>query len=249
MIPVENKICQEFAHTVMASLLSHYRDAVTSNAWFDGLSKAIQEAVLARARPRHLVRGQRLYARGEDADGFYRVVEGSVCISGTMRDGREVVLDFYGPGVWFAEVSVLGGLPRSHDASAYEETQLLQLALTDLEDLLALPPELSRALLRLEAQRLRLLLVALESYSAQSLEQRLANRLLMLALSHGVRTRHGVEIQIHLPQELLGQLVGATRQRVNQILKDWEFDGLVERPQYGRILLRDPDGLERLAQM
>ncbi len=48
-------------------------------------------------------------------------------------------------------------------------------------------------------------------------------------------------------QEILAQLVGVTRQRVNQVLKLWEEDGLVEQS-YGRILLVDSVRLKRLAE-
>jgi CRP/FNR family transcriptional regulator, cyclic AMP receptor protein len=33
---------------------------------------------------------------------------------------------------------------------------------------------------------------------------------------------------VHLPQETLAQLVGVTRQRINQILKDWQREGLID---------------------
>jgi CRP/FNR family transcriptional regulator, cyclic AMP receptor protein len=229
------------------SLLPIYRIASISKTWFDILPEAVQGDVLARARRRRLAPGQRLFSRGDEPNGFYHVLEGCVRISGISGDGQETVLDFYGPGIWFGEVSTLDGLPRVHDADAIGSTALLQVAQADLEELLAAHPEFGRALLRLEALRLRLLLTAVESYSIQSLEHRLANRLLMLSVSHGVTTSQGLKIELHLPQETLAQLIGATRQRVNQILNDWELDGIVEQ-QYGRILLLDEAKLEKLAQ-
>ena len=118
--------------------------------------------------------------------------------------------DFYGPGSWIGEVSTLEVAPRIHDAEASGATQVLQVPPEDLEGLLARHPVLCRALLRLEAQRLRILLTAIESYSTQTLEQRLANRLLMLAAFHGVYSPEGLRINLHLPQETLAQLIGAT---------------------------------------
>ena len=195
-----------------------------------------------------LAPGQRLYFRGDPADGIYCVLEGAVRLSGISQDNREAVLDIYGPGVWFGEVSALDGLPRIHDANAYDATVLLQVAQADLEELLTVHPTLSRVLLRLEALRLQLLLTAIEAYSMQSMEQRLANRLLMLSMTCGVKTAKGLKIELHLPQEVLAQLIGSSRQRVNQILKDWEHERMVEH-QYGRILLLDQARLEKLAQM
>lgn len=227
-----------------------YRTVAMSYRWFDSLPEAVQHHMLARARRRELTPGQRLYSRGDPPDGFYGVLEGSIRVSGIGAEGQEAVLDFYGPGSWFGEVSLFDGLPRSHDAHASETnlpTRLLQIAAADLEELLTVHPALSRSLLQLEALRVRILLQAIESYSTQSLEQRLANRLLMLAAAHGVTTAEGVRIELHLPQETLAQMIGATRQRVNQILKNWELDQMIKQ-QYGRILLLDQIKFENLAK-
>jgi CRP-like cAMP-binding protein len=88
--------------------------------------------------------------------------------------------------------------------------------------------------------------MALEQYSTQSLEQRLANRLLTLVGSYAANKRRGVELDLHLPQEILAQLIGSTRQRVNQILKDWESEGLIEQ-KYGAVTLSNLKRLEKLA--
>lgn len=56
---------------------------------------------------------------------------------------------------------------------------------------------------------------------------------MMLSVAYGAKSTHGIEIKLHLPQEVLAQLIGATRQSVNQILKDWTAQGIVEQ-QYGR---------------
>jgi hypothetical protein len=50
-----------------------------------------------------------------------------------------------------------------------------------------------------------------------------------------------------LPQETLAQLTGLTRQRVNQIFKTWELNGVIEQS-YGRIVMIDRAKLEEIAQ-
>jgi CRP-like cAMP-binding protein len=57
------------------------------------------------------------------------------------------------------------------------------------------------------------------------------------------RTPNCLKIQLHLSQETLAQLIGSTRQHVNQILKDWDLEGVVEQ-QYGQITLLDQARLE-----
>jgi hypothetical protein len=83
-----------------------YRVLSISHGWFDTLPEYVRDDVLARARKRTLNNGQRLYSRGDDADGLYCVCKGAVRISGISGDGS----------TWFGEVSLLDGLPRVHDA-------------------------------------------------------------------------------------------------------------------------------------
>ncbi|MCY1297751.1 Crp-like helix-turn-helix domain protein [compost metagenome] len=69
----------------------------------------------------------------------------------------------------------------------------------------------------------------------------------MLAGGHGETTAEGIRLKLHLPQETLAHLTAATRQRINQVLKEWEASGLVGQ-QYGELVLLDPVALEALTR-
>lgn len=97
------------------------------------------------------------------------------------------------------------------------------------------------------ARRLRILMTALESYSTQTLEQRVAARLVMLADGHGVPTAAGIVVDLPLTQETLARLIGSTRQRTTQVLKDWEREGVIRREK-GSTLITDKSRLEAIAQ-
>jgi CRP/FNR family transcriptional regulator, cyclic AMP receptor protein len=230
------------------SLSPRERDTLMSNAWFAGLPEAVRSDIVSCAHRRELAAAQRLHSRGDRADGVFGVLVGTLRLSGINQDGKETILDFYGPGQWVGEVSVLDGGPRIHDADVCEDAVLLQLKAQDLEHLLARHAPLSRMLLRLEAQRLRILMTAIESYSTQSLAQRLAARLLMLAEGHGMPTPAGVVIDLPLSQETLARLIGSTRQRIAQVLKDWECEGVIRRRD-GCTVLTDEARLEAVARL
>lgn len=136
---------------------------------------------------------------------------------------------------------------RLHDAHAHEPSQVLHISPLALGELCERHPALVRMLLDLEVSRLRAMLVAFSAFSTQSLEQRLAGRLLGLSESFGTKEAQGVALDLRLSQESMAQLIGATRQRVNQVLKQWEQQGLI-RQRYGQLLLLRPDALQTLAQ-
>jgi CRP/FNR family transcriptional regulator, cyclic AMP receptor protein len=244
-------ICQEFAgpthwrHLVPISTHKHH-DTLMSNPWFASLPSDARDMVLARTRIRLLAQGHSLFHRGDPPDNFYGVLEGCIRISGTSRDGREALLNFYEPGNWFGEIALLDGGPRTHDAQAHKDSVLLQLHKSDFEALLAAHPVISRMLLKLECARLRSLLSGFEAFSIQTLEQRLANRLLMLSQAFGTMQPETVlSIDLQLSQEVLAQMVGSTRQRVNQLLKQWEQNGWVAH-RYSRVVLLQPQRLRDL---
>ena len=87
--------------------------------------------------------------------------------------------------------------------------------------------ELYEALLRLNCRRLRLLFDTVEDLNTLPLSSRLAKQVLLLARSYGVEQGSEIRIGLQLAQEDLAQLLGASRQRVNQELKGFERDGAV----------------------
>jgi len=225
---------------------SLHQQAQRINRWFVDLSQEDADLLLHSARRRSLKAGERICSRGDAPDGVYGIESGVVRLSGLSRDGRETVLDFYGRNTWFGEVSSLSHLGRFHDIEAHAPTTLLHIGQKELDALLARSHSLSRAFIMLAALRLGILLLAIEQYSVQPLEGRLASRLLMLDSAFGVPGDAEGRIDLHLPQETLAMLIGSTRQRVNQILRNWEELGLV-RHHYGRLLLKKRQEIERLA--
>ena len=87
--------------------------------------------------------------------------------------------------------------------------------------------ELYDALLRLNCRRLRLLFDAVEDLNTRPLSARLAKQILLLARSYGVEQGDEIRIGLQLAQEDIAQLLGASRQRVNQELKGFEREGAV----------------------
>ena len=82
------------------------------------------------------------------------------------------------------------------------------------------------------------------------LRARLAKQLLHLVRSYGIPSlSEGSEIRIglQLAQEELAQLLGASRQRVNQELKSMERDSFI-RIEPGGLVIRDRPALMRIAE-
>ncbi|HEY9026456.1 MAG TPA: Crp/Fnr family transcriptional regulator [Burkholderiaceae bacterium] len=198
---------------------------IDSGAWFSSLSDELRAAILARASVKRVPDGAPLASRGTPAEEWCGVARGAVRVSSVSLSGKQVSLTYVEPGTWFGDIALFDGLPRTHDADAHGATTLLCVRKPDFKDLLARHVELYDALLRLNCRRLRIMFNLIEDLNTRPLSARLAKNILMLARSYGVPQGDEVRIGLQLAQEDLAQLVGASRQRVNQELKELERDG------------------------
>ncbi|HRD85286.1 MAG TPA: Crp/Fnr family transcriptional regulator, partial [Rubrivivax sp.] len=210
--------------------------------WFSRLSAPLRADILARARVRRLADGASLSSRGTPAEEWCGVARGAVRVSSVSLAGKLVTLTYAEPGTWFGDIALFDGLPRTHDADVHGQTTLLSVGKADFKALLAGHVELYDALLRLNCRRLRLMFDHFEDLNTRPLQARLARQLLLLAKSYGVVQGDELRIGLQLAQEDLAQLLGASRQRVNQELKALEREGAV-RVEPTRLVVRSRDKL------
>lgn len=223
------------------------RQQIESGTWFSKLSPALRSDILARSVVRRLADGALLSTRGEPAQEWCGVAKGSVRISSVSLTGKQISLTYVEPGLWFGDIALFDGLPRTHDATAYGDTTLLVVRKPDFRELLARHTELYEALLRLNCRRLRLMFDLVEDLNTRPLASRLAKQIMLLARSYGVAQGEEIRIGLQLAQEDLAQLLGASRQRVNQELKGFEREGAV-RVEPTRLVVLSKEKLLAIAE-
>jgi len=223
------------------------RSNIESGAWFSKLSQPLRDAILARAIVRRLPDNTLLSTRGSPPEEWCAVASGAVRVSSVSLSGKQITLTYVEPGSWFGDISLFDGLPRTHDATTHGETTLLVVRKPDFRYLLSQHVELYEALLRLNCRRLRLMFDSIEDLNTRPLSARLAKQILLLARSYGVAQGDEIRIGLQLAQEDLAQLLGASRQRVNQELKGFEREGAV-RVEPTRLVVLSRDKLMALAE-
>jgi CRP-like cAMP-binding protein len=220
---------------------------IDAGAWFSKLSSTLRSAILDRAHVRRLADGDSLATRGSPAEEWCGVARGAVRISSVSLAGKQVSLTYAEPGTWFGDIALFDGLPRTHDADAHGATTLVVVRKPDFRELLAQHVELYDALLRLNCRRLRLMFDLIEDLNTRPLQARLAKQVLLLARSYGITRGEEIRIGLALAQEDLAQLLGASRQRVNQELKGFEREGAV-RVEPTRLVVLSRDKLLAIAE-
>ncbi|UUC91940.1 MULTISPECIES: Crp/Fnr family transcriptional regulator [Comamonas] len=225
------------------------REAINSGRWFSSLSPSLRHDILRCAYVKRYKDGMLICARGEPPEEWIACARGAVRVSSTSITGKQITLTYVEPGIWFGDVAILDGDKRTHDAYAHGETTLLCVSKADFRRILAEHVEFSEAILRLNARRVRQLYGLVEDLNTLPLRARLAKQLLHLTRSYGVMSlsdSNEIRIGLHLAQEELAQLLGASRQRVNQELKSMEREEVI-RIEPGGLIVRDRVTLLRIA--
>ena len=231
-------------------LTNQEREAINAGRWFGRLSPSLRHDILRSAYVKRYKDGALICARGDMPEAWMACAKGAIRVSSTSFTGRQVTLAYIEPGVWVGDMALFDGDTRTHDAYAHGETTLLCVSQADFRKILQQHVELYDALLRLQAQRLRQLYGLVEDLNTLPLRARLAKQLLHLARSYGVTNLAGdgeIRISLQLAQEELAQLLGASRQRVNQELKAMEREDAI-RIEPGGLVVRDRDALMRIAE-
>jgi len=177
--------------------------------------------------------GQPLFARGGTAAGLCCVVAGALRVGSIDAQGEPALLAFIEPCQWFGEISMIDGLPRTHDASADGDSEVLLVPEAALAAWLAAHPAHWQDIARLACAKLRHAFEVLEDIQRLPLEQRLMKRLQLHAHGFGSRPPRR---RLRLPQEQLALMMGVSRQSVNKALRALEAQGLVAL-RYGGIEL------------
>ena len=231
-------------------LSNEERAAINAGRWFSSLSPSLRHDILRCAYVKRFKDGELITARGEPPDEWIACAKGAVRVSSTSISGKQITLTYVEPGIWFGDVAIFDGDRRTHDAYAHGDTTIYCVAKADFKKILAIHLELYEALLRLHARRIRQLYGLVDDLNTLPLRARLAKQLLHLARSYGIPSlseASEIRIGLQLAQEELAQLVGASRQRVNQELKAMERDMAI-RIEPGGLVVRDRAALMRIVE-
>jgi CRP-like cAMP-binding protein len=214
---------------------------------FAGLPGEEIERLGRLLRPRRYQRGEVIFLEGDEGTALCLIAEGRIRIQLTGTDGREVVINVYGPGEIFGEMALLDGEPRSADAIAQEPARAFWLQRDDFAAFLDTHPRAAMTMLASLSRRLRHTTRVVQDATFRDVPARLARVLLDLAARNGQAIPNGIRIESRLTQGELAAMVGASRETVNRALRGFEQRGLIGW-ESNRITINEPDRLRARAE-
>ena len=219
-----------------------------SRLWFTGRLELLQgmsqeavhrfNAIVRKIRRR---RGEWVFVHGDPADSIYVVQKGRMKITALSEDGHEVVHEIIGPGEIFGETSTILGIARTTSAQTLEASLLCEIRQKDFESLLTVYPELSLQLLKSLGLRLKKAEAQLLNVICHDVSTRVRGALIDLIASEA-REQPDQPVRIKITQQDLANLIGASRQKTWEALKELE-DSSVLKLMYRSILVTEPHKL------
>lgn len=215
------------------------RAALTRVELLRDLDRGVLLRLAAQVEHRTWSPGELLVEQGGPGDSLIALVEGSATVYREAVDGSRAALTHLTAPTTIGEVTLFDGAPRSATVEAVQRCVGLELRRSDLLALLEDKPAFLDALLR----ALGALVRRLSEQAADALLLDLPGRVAKVLLAVGP---DDPDEPVRLSQSRLAELVGCTRQSLNQVLRRFSDRGLL-RVVPGGIALLDVPALRRRA--
>jgi CRP/FNR family transcriptional regulator len=200
----------------------NYRQILKNSPLFASLSDADLDALMAIARIREHPRGELLFSEGEEAEGFFIVLDGKVKVYKLSPDGKERILHIIQPGGTFAEAAIFGdGLYPAY-AEPLQLSKLFFLPKDKFLSLLMNNGQISINMIAGLSKFLRQFANQIEDLTFKDVPSRLARYL--MELTHG--TRQTVILPISKSQ--LASNLGTVSETLSRTLRKLSDDDIIK---------------------
>jgi CRP/FNR family transcriptional regulator, cyclic AMP receptor protein len=216
--------------------------ALRNHPLFREFPPAVIENLATYMTRRSVRRGATIFAKGDAGTALIAVLWGSVKISVSTNGGHEAVLNIINPGQAFGEIALLDGRPRTADAVAMTDCELMVIDRRDFIPVMRREPDVALKLIETLCARIRRTSEQVEDLMYLSLPARLAKTLLELTGGLEVLT---TQRNVRITQQNLSNIIGMSRESTNKQLRAWQERKWV-RLERGGIVLMNAGALGKL---
>lgn len=174
-----------------------------------------------------------VFREGDVANKLYYILEGSVAVTCSDEDGREIILSYLHKGEFIGEIGLfISDAERSAMVRARTECKLAEIKYEDFEnlvnkDLKAHHAEILNIVGYQLSERLLKTSKRISLLTSMDVAGRIARTLLDLchepnAMSHPEGT------QIHISRQEIGRIVSCSRETVGRVLKKMAEDSIID---------------------
>ena len=217
---------------------------------FGKLAPELLSRLCSYATTRKVKRGAVVISRGDPGTCLFMVAAGTIKIGVQSVSGKDAVFNLIGAGGIFGEIALLDGQPRTADAIAVTNCELLVIERRDFISLVHSNPDTALQIIEVLCERLRRTSTQVEDLMFLDLERRLAKTLLRLSETVtlapiGPKVGNKLGQRVTITQREIGQIIGMSRESTNKQLRAWQ-DRKWLKIERGGITVLKPDALEKV---
>jgi CRP/FNR family cyclic AMP-dependent transcriptional regulator len=205
------------------------RRLVEQSCFFKGFDKEIIDGILPLMTECRFNAENAICLKGDDSDSLYLISEGMVEISVSSKDGKVIVLGMMGKGDVFGEIGLLDNGSRTADVTAKSDMILYRLSGRDFT-------EMTKKFSLNEWQAVTTYVCDLFRRVTNNLEEaafldtnvRVIKKILDIYKRSPEAEKGRGAFKLNLSQEMLGRMVGLSREATNKTLSRLAEEGLIE---------------------
>jgi len=225
---------------LMAAVSNH--DLLRRVPVFAALTDHQMNQLAGAVTKRRVQRGELIVEQGKKSHALYVILSGRARVVMTDRRAREVILDMIAPGDYVGELSLIDG--KSHSANVQAEVQcdLLVLDHQDFNRCLSENHAMALAVIKGLAQRLRKADEKIGSLALMDVYSRVTKVLMGMSKPAGSKQ---LLITEKITRQDIAKMVGASREMVSRVMRDFEDQGFIKTHEDGAVELVERRALMR----
>ena len=185
---------------------------------------------------RRYKRGEAMVEQGAHANALVLILAGRARVVMTDRQLREVILATLRPGDYLGEMSLIDSEPHSASVVAEIQTDALVLGRSEFERCLNDHAPMAQAVMRGLVLRLRQANEKISSLALLNVYERVAKVLMGYAIPSGDKK---LVIRDKMSRQDIAKMVGASREMVSRVMRDFEQQGVIDISEGGLITLTE----------
>lgn len=195
--------------------------------YFGNVEEEELSALAEMVRTHRFNKGDLIFAAEQKCKNLHILHSGKIKIYMISEMGKEQIIHFLKPMLFFGEEILFGENIYEASAQALCETVLFDIGKKDLENFILSHPQVGIAMLAGFGERVKKLMKMIGDLALKDIQCRLVCRLVQMANEEGVKTSEGVEID-GLTQEELASCIGTVREPVSRCLNRLQEANLIK---------------------
>ncbi|MDO9181133.1 MAG: Crp/Fnr family transcriptional regulator [Bacteriovorax sp.] len=200
-----------------------------SKGIFCGLSIPEMEELSVHKTINSYKKGQSIFVQGNHPVGIYCVGNGNIKLTKAGVDGKETILKIAQGGDILGHQNIFTNESCSATAMAMKDTFVCFIDKKYILKIIELHPPVALKIINQLSRDMRMAENKLSSLHQKNVRERLAELILSLKISHGVKESGLWKIDLKLSREEMAKMIGTTHETLIRFMTEFKEAGILEQ--------------------